>query len=632
VPGIDDRLRRDLDRLAKGAEATASLDRVARRKRRHRTARRVQTAALAAVVLAATAGGGYALTRAFRQETSDVASPPAVRNGKIAFVSDRDGNNEIYLMDPDGSNVVRLTNNPGEDLQPAWSPDGTQIAFVSHRSGAQELHVMNADGTGVRRITESSRLVSRPGYPDWSPDGSMIAFSADVSIECTPLHCSTFLAGAIFVVPSTADRSRSWTNLSEVDPPLSVAPRYERAPSWSPDGGLILFDSIESQPLFEKDPGPTDPSGGYVLSADGTNRQALQGPTRPFQVGLADWSPNDNRLALVQSPDEVLVGRIDGFIVQDMRVVARRADADEVSFPTWSPDGTRIAYVVKRGDNADIYVMDWNGGGGTNITGDSLSSDGDPAWQPVPPGAPTIEPTTPEPAETSPSPTPTSPEQPQPTQEEFELKFGPLCGFSGAFGDFDGDGERDSAGIAFPKASEACTDLPGKAGWFVYVMWASGPSGTWPLDVCSLACRTFGVADLDGDGTDELFLVVSAGAATLFLHVYELGLGPQPKHPLEVAPPGASGYPADEPALFPYGGSVTHQDFVTCDEGDGVHILIATSADLDQKAEEWSVRETILSLEGEGFAIVSTRDYQVAYDPSGEEPLPVPGDPCFALD
>jgi hypothetical protein len=199
-------------------------------------------------------------------------------------------------------------------------------------------------------------------------------------------------------------------------------------------------------------------------------------------------------------------------------------------------------------------------------------------------------------------------------------------------GDFDGDRNRDSAAVAFSRSGGSCPDVPTDSVWWVYVIWVSGASGAWPLDDCDRACRAFGVSDLDSDGGDEFFLVVDEGAATSFLHVYELTLGPQPKHPLEVAPPGAEGYPAEAPILLAYGGSVTHQDFVTCDEGDGVHILIATSAELDQNLGEWNVHETIFSFDGKAFAVVSVRDYQVPFDPSGEDPLPVPGDACFALD
>src|SRR5437667_6655635 len=96
----------------------------------------------------------------------------AVSNGKIAFVSDRDGNNEIYTMNPDGTGVKRLTVNAASDLSPAWSPDGTKIAFSTNRDGNDEIYTINADGTGVTRLTSNTHSDLNPA---WSPDGTKIA-------------------------------------------------------------------------------------------------------------------------------------------------------------------------------------------------------------------------------------------------------------------------------------------------------------------------------------------------------------------------------------------------------------------------------------------------------------------------
>ena len=101
---------------------------------------------------------------------------PSRRNrviGKIAFVSDRDGNSEIYSMDADGGGQTRLTEDAGEDHSPAWSPDGQRIAFVSTRDGNAEIYVMNADGSGQTRLTNNS---AGDLAPAWTRDGSQIGF------------------------------------------------------------------------------------------------------------------------------------------------------------------------------------------------------------------------------------------------------------------------------------------------------------------------------------------------------------------------------------------------------------------------------------------------------------------------
>jgi TolB protein len=103
-------------------------------------------------------------------------SPAWSPDGKrIAFVSNREGNREIYAMNADGSNVARLTNDLGEDSSPAWSPDGKQIAFVSNRGGKRQIYVtlaphasagVGADGSPVTRLGVGA---FDDDMPTWAP-------------------------------------------------------------------------------------------------------------------------------------------------------------------------------------------------------------------------------------------------------------------------------------------------------------------------------------------------------------------------------------------------------------------------------------------------------------------------------
>lgn len=84
---------------------------------------------------------------------------------KIAFMSNRDGNSELYVMNRDGSNVRRLTNHPANDVTPTWSPTGQQIAFTSDRAGNPNIWIMNADGSQQRQLTRESHA----DRSTWSP-------------------------------------------------------------------------------------------------------------------------------------------------------------------------------------------------------------------------------------------------------------------------------------------------------------------------------------------------------------------------------------------------------------------------------------------------------------------------------
>ena len=90
--------------------------------------------------------GAICLLAALPALPAHAAFPGA--NGKFAFVSNRDGNGEIYTMNADGTGADQHHQQPGSDVDPAWSPDGTKIAFTTNRDGNDEIYVMNADGTG----------------------------------------------------------------------------------------------------------------------------------------------------------------------------------------------------------------------------------------------------------------------------------------------------------------------------------------------------------------------------------------------------------------------------------------------------------------------------------------------------
>jgi hypothetical protein len=214
-----------------------------------------------------------------------------------------------------------------------------------------------------------------------------------------------------------------------------------------------------------------------------------------------------------------------------------------------------------------------------------------------------------------------------------------------AIGDFEGDDTLDIATvgpndcIARPLPSPGTLSLDFLTDFALDVEFEpSGEGLVAPLADCQSACEAFASADLNGDGIDELVLLVDMGASTQFVQVFEFwnGLEGALGEPSVVLEPGAPGFPAGEPAPFAIGGSVAHQDFMTCRSIEGgAPEVIATSGELTQDQTTWNVHETVLTfariLETPfgTFTVVSTRDYTVPFDPTGETQLEPPGDPCW---
>ena len=170
---------------------------------------------------------------------------------QIAFVSEQDGNREIYVMEADGGNPQNLTNNGSHDQNPSWSPDGERIVFASDRDGhfigevgiTSEIYVMEADGGNQQRLTENRQ---NDWYPSWSPDGERIAFASDRKGDLENFE--------IYVMEADGGNQQNLTNNRD----------YDWDPSWSPDSKRIAFMSDRN--------GSTDI---YVMEADGGNLQNL---------------------------------------------------------------------------------------------------------------------------------------------------------------------------------------------------------------------------------------------------------------------------------------------------------------------------------------------------------------------
>ena len=295
----------------------------------------------------ATASLGIALASAIAAAQQAAPAPvtgggqPAVSpdGSRIAFVSDRDGVNDVYVISTDGAGEKRLTNMPESKNGIAWTADGKQILFAVNAAEKGRLYAIDKDGRNLRRIAEV------PGRtPALSPDGKRLVFTAGTWTET-----QLFVAAA-----DGSDAKRV---------PLTSAIAWNS--HWSPDSKRIAFTGRGDAPKG---------TAIILLNADGSGERRL---TRLSEAeGKAQWpawSPDGRRIALFASTGEresatSHIWIVDAETGQGARIALHdRPYLDETPF--WFPDGKRLAFQSNRTGRMEVWVMNADGTAPRQITG-----------------------------------------------------------------------------------------------------------------------------------------------------------------------------------------------------------------------------------------------------------------------
>ena len=267
------------------------------------------------------------------------SGPPS----SVAFHSSRDNNNNIYVMNSDGSFQMRRTSELSNDQRGDISPDGSRIAFASNRSGHFEIFVMNSDGNEARQLTFTPNG-STNTWPRWSPGGEWIAFQSNVG--------GTF---QIYVIHPDG------TGLSQV-----TTTGVNQFPAWSPDGTrLAVRRDVD---IYVVD----------VAGAADSVRLTTVGPLNQ----MASWSPDGTQIAFMSTREpgnypSVFLMNADGSGQVDLTPKPDAVTVWGSRAPAWSPNGHYIYFTGMRPDMASeqIYVMRADGSDQTRLTVEGVNAE-----------------------------------------------------------------------------------------------------------------------------------------------------------------------------------------------------------------------------------------------------------------
>lgn len=254
----------------------------------------------------------------------------------------------LFLIHPDGTDQLRLTDGGSEVWDPAWSPEGTQIAFIRvSRTGDQEIHVMNANGSNRRLLCDESTCSPvRDGGLSWSPDGSQIAY--------TSLRDGNFDISVVSVDGSRVTR-------------LTRGAYADWEASWAPDGSAIAFTS-------SRDSGVDGPAELYVMKPDGSEQTRLTNDENHYTD--PDFSPDGMRIAFTSG--DLFVINVDG---TGQEQLTDTGHARSIWEPAWSPDGRQLIFESKPAEGAvELAVLDLETSEQTTIETEGDGSVAYPDW------------------------------------------------------------------------------------------------------------------------------------------------------------------------------------------------------------------------------------------------------------